>query len=235
MLATTVLATHAAAALDDTAVIRAELARSLQGHSIVTVRPTPVKGIFEVTLSPPQILYTDAQAHYIFTGAMVDLLKQVNLTEQRMAELNRIDFSKLPLEQSIKTVKGNGARKLAIFSDPDCPYCKRLEQETLSHIDNVTIYTFLFPLDQHADASRKAGAIWCAPDRARAWDDWMLRGQLPSAANIAAAGACASPMQANVALGSRLGVRATPTIITEKGELVMGAVPTATLEARMAQ
>jgi thiol:disulfide interchange protein DsbC len=218
----------AAAPADETETIRAALARSLQGHTIASVRPTPIKGIYEVALTPPQILYTDAQGKYVLTGAMVDLARQVNLTEQRMADLNHVDFSKLPLEQSIKTVKGSGARKLAIFSDPDCPYCKRLEKETLSHIDNVTIYTFLYPLDQHADASRKAGAIWCAPDRARAWDDWMLRGKLPSGA-----GSCASPLEANLALASRLGVRATPTIVTEKGELVMGAVPPATLEAKM--
>jgi thiol:disulfide interchange protein DsbC len=210
------------------AAVHALVSKKLGGHEVVSVALTPVKGVYEVVLAPPQIIYTDAQAKYVLTGPMIDLDKQANLTEARLAALTRIDFSTLPLDKAIKTVKGNGSRKLAIFSDPDCPYCKRLEEDTLAKVNNVTIYTFLCPLDQHTDAARKAGVIWCAPDRARAWNDWMQSGKLP-----ANAGTCANPIQANLALGKKLGVSATPTLILAQGDVVPGAIGREALEAKL--
>ncbi|TFW18640.1 DsbC family protein [Duganella callida] len=138
-----------------------------------------------------------------------------------------LDFASLPLQQAIKLVHGNGRRRLALFSDPDCRYCQRLERDTLSRLDDVTIYVFLFPLDQHDDAARKARLIWCAPDRAGAWDRWMRDGQLPQA------GVCLPPLAANRKLGEALGVRATPTLVLPQGQLLPGAVDLATLEHRL--
>jgi thiol:disulfide interchange protein DsbC len=131
----------------------------------------------------------------------------------------------LPLEQAIRIVHGKGERALALFTDPDCPYCRKLETATLSRIDNVTIYVFLFPLDQHADAGRKSHLIWCAPDRAAAWNDWMRSGRLPPPAVCAA-----PPLSANRALGARLGITATPTIVLPDGRKIPGAVDAAALE-----
>jgi len=139
----------------------------------------------------------------------------------------RIDFASLPLEHAIKTVHGNGARQLAIFSDPDCPYCLILERETLNRIDNVTIYTFLFPLAGHPDAARKSMLIWCAADRPQAWSDWMQRRVLP------AQRACVPPLAENLKLGRKLAVRATPTLILPQGEMLLGAVDAETLERKL--
>jgi thiol:disulfide interchange protein DsbC len=134
-----------------------------------------------------------------------------------------IDIASLPLQQAIKIVHGNGKRSLALFSDPDCPYCQRLERDTLSRLDNATIYVFMFPLDQHADAARKARLIWCAADPALAWQRWMLDGQLPPPA------VCRPPLAANLKLGEALGIRATPTMLLPRGQLP-GAVTLETLE-----
>jgi thiol:disulfide interchange protein DsbC len=148
-----------------------------------------------------------------------------------MEELTKIDFSTLPLDQAIKVVKGNGNRKIAVFSDPDCPYCKRLEKDELSKIDNVTIYTFLYPLEQlHPDAGRKARAIWCAPDRNKAWENWILNGQLPNGATE-----CETPLDKVAALGRKLGVNSTPTIFLPNGKRVQGALPAEELEKAIAE
>jgi len=219
------LSAHAA---DDLNTVRAEATRKFAGHDVLSVRATPIKGVFEITLAPGQIVYTDAHVDYALAGALIDMHTQVNLTEQRLGQLHRIDFTKLPLAQAIKTIHGNGARKIAVFSDPDCPYCHRLERDTLAKLDNVTIYTFLFPLDQHADAQRKARLIWCAADRSKAWQDWMQDGNLP-----VARGECVTPLSANLAMGQQLGVRATPTLILSSGELLPGAIDIETLEMKL--
>ena len=217
-----------AGAADELAGVRAEAVKKFAGHEVVSVHSTPIKGIYEVVLAPMQILYTDARVDYVLTGSLIDMAKQTSITDQRMQQLTHVDFAKLPFERAIKTVRGNGARKFAVFSDPDCPYCKKLEHDTLSKLDNVTIYTFLFPLDQHADAQRKAGLIWCAPDRNKAWQDWMQNGALPGTPAD-----CALPVQANLALGQKLGVRATPTLIFPQGELVPGVIGKDELEAKL--
>jgi thiol:disulfide interchange protein DsbC len=135
----------------------------------------------------------------------------------------------LPLNQAIKVVKGNGSRKLAVFSDPDCPFCKQLEQQALVGLNDVTIYTFLFPLAElHPDAANKAKAIWCAQDRTRAWQDWMLNGQLPKGATT-----CATPVEENAELGKKLGIRGTPLLIFANGKRVSGAIPAQEIEARL--
>jgi thiol:disulfide interchange protein DsbC len=144
--------------------------------------------------------------------------------------LNRVEFSSLPLDLAIRKVKGTGERKLAVFSDADCPFCAKLETE-LKGIDNVTIYTFLYPIDQlHPDAARKSRAIWCAPDRAKAWDDFFVSGKLPDNA-----GDCKHPVQATAELGRKLRVNATPTLVFADGSVIPGALPAAQLEQQLAQ
>jgi thiol:disulfide interchange protein DsbC len=113
-----------------------------------------------------QILYTDTKADYIIVGEMIDTKTRKSLTREKQDELNKVSFSDLPLENAVKVVKGDGSRKLAVFTDVDCPYCKKLEQE-LAKVDNVTIYSFLYPLPMHADAPRKSKLVWCSADRAR--------------------------------------------------------------------
>lgn len=196
---------------------------------ITAVRETPVQGVYEVAMGR-NVAYTDASGRYMIFGHLYDMKEQKDLTAQRLDEINKIDVSALPLSDAIKTVKGDGSRKLYVFSDPDCPFCQRLERETMPKLDNVTIYTFLYPLEElHPDAKRKAETIWCAEDRAKAWDDFMKSGKLPDRVTR-----CDNPVERNIRLGGSLGINGTPTIIMGDGEMVPGFVPASELERRLA-
>ena len=180
------------------------------------IRSTPMTGIYEVVMGQ-NIAYVEESGRYFVFGHLFDMREQRDLSEERMTSARQMDFNALPLKDAIITVKGNGKRKMAVFSDPDCPFCKQLES-ALSSVSDVTIYTFLFPLESlHPDARRKAVGVWCSKDRARAWDDLMHRGTVPTEA-------CEdTPIERNLRLAGELGITGTPTIIFESGASVPGA------------
>ncbi len=181
-------ATKSDAAVKELAAVKQALEAKFPGAPIRNVSRSPYFGLYEAQLDD-RMLYTDAKVNYVIVGSVYDTATRTNLTEQRMRRMNRVVWDSLPLELAIKKVKGDGSRKLAIFSDADCPYCKRLETE-MKGLDNVTIYTFLFPIDQlHPDSARKSAMIWCSPDRVKAWDDWFDAGKLPDNK-----GDCATPI-----------------------------------------
>ena len=205
------------------------LEQRFPGAQIRGIAKAPFLGLYEVMFDD-RIVYTDAKARYVLVGAVYDTESKVNLTEERQRKQNRVDVAALPLDLAIKKVKGNGERKLIVFSDPDCPFCARLER-TLKEIDNTTVYTFLFPIDQlHPDAARKARLIWCAPDRQKAWDTHFDSGSLPDNA-----GECANPVARTQALGASLKINATPTLIFADGSIVPGALPAERLENEFAK
>jgi thiol:disulfide interchange protein DsbC len=206
-------------AFGDEAEIRKSLEAAMPGASIDAIRKLPKLELYEVVFNGRNIVYTDSAGETAFVGRMVDVRTQENLTEKRIDEITRVDFSKLPFERAIVTVKGSGARKLAVFADPDCPYCKQLERE-LENVTDVTIYTFLFPLTSvHPDAMRKSRLVWCAPDRAKAWSDIMLKGREPDNA-----ASCEAPINANLELGEKLKIEGTPGIVFASGRLVPGMI-----------
>ena len=171
-----------------------------------------------------RLFYTDEDVNYFFLGNIVEAKSMSNITAQRLQKLSAIKFESLPLDFAIKTVRGNGKRKVAVFSDPDCPYCKRLEKD-LANVTDVTIYTFLYPIPSlHPDAARKSKAIWCAPNRQKAWDDYMLRGVL------AADKSCDSPIDEIQAVGQKYKMNGTPTLVFADGRVVPGAISTSDME-----
>ena len=189
------------------------------------IKKTDFNDLYEVYIGG-QIIYTnDTFDFLIVEGRVVDPKTKIDLTELRLEELTRINFKDLPLSDAIKVVKGNGKRKIAIFSDVDCPYCKRLEIKELSNIDNITIYTFLYPLAIHPEAEEKSKKIWCAKDRAKAWSDYILNDKLPKNS-----GDCKTPINKILKLGKDLGISSTPTIILTNGKRVPGAIPYKQLE-----
>lgn len=224
--AMTLCAAHAA--LAETAADVERLLRSkYPATRITTVRESPVKGVFEVVMGR-NIAYTDAAGRYMIFGHVYDMAAQRDLTAEALDELARVDLSALPAGDAIKTVRGKGERTLYVFSDPDCPFCKRLEPE-LAKLDNVTIYTFLYPLETlHPDARRKAEAIWCAPDRVAAWQAFMKDGTVPESAK------CDTPVARNIKLGGAIGISGTPTLIFADGKLAPGYMPADEIERRMA-
>ena len=217
------------AAARELAAVKQALEAKFPGAPIKNVSRSPYFGLFEAQLDD-RMLYTDGKVNYVIVGSVYDTATRTNLTEQRMKRMNRIAWDSLPLELAIKKVKGDGSRKLAIFSDADCPYCKRLEAE-MKGLDNVTIYTFLFPIDQlHPDSARKSAMIWCSPDRIKAWDEWFDSGKLPDNA-----GDCATPIAQTALLGQKYHVNATPTLVFADGSITPGALPLDRIEVEMNQ
>jgi thiol:disulfide interchange protein DsbC len=213
----------------DEASLRKAIEATYPKVRVESITKTSYSGLYEVFLDG-QIIYTDDKFSFLIAdGRLIEPKTKRDVTGERLDELTKVDFSSLPLDQAIKVVKGNGSRKLVVFSDPDCPYCKRLEQKELVNINDVTIYTFLFPLEQlHPDAGNKAKAIWCAPDRAKAWQDWVLNGQLAKAGNCDT-----SAIDKSAELGRKLGVVSTPTLIFADGKRMLGAYPAKDIEKAM--
>ncbi len=217
----TLAALASSAALAGEAEIRKSIEALYPSVKVDAVAKTEMPGIYEVRIGS-EIIYTDANGKFVIVGDIIDAKGRRNITEDRKAKLAQIKFSDLPLDMAVKTVRGNGKRVFATFEDPNCVYCKKLQQE-MAGVTNVTIYTFLYPI-LAADSADKAKAIWCSPDRSKAWADWMQHGNMPKAAQ------CADPIDKIVALGKKLGVRGTPTIFFADGNRIPSYIPVAKLE-----
>lgn len=187
---------------------------------IQQLNPTHAKGLFEV-VTQDQIFYVDETGQYLFEGNLIDLKLRRNLTEERKKQVFSIDFNKLPMDLALVVTKGNGKRKLAYFSDPNCGYCKKLEQE-LKKISDVTIYIFLYPIFN--GSADKVEAVWCSKDPANAWNDLMINGIQPSANK------CNNTIAKVKELGARLRINGTPALIFSDGTMVPGYMPAADLE-----
>jgi thiol:disulfide interchange protein DsbC len=184
-------------------------------------------GLYEV-LVRGELYYVDPSVNFVIMGRMFDSRTREDLTQKRLDAALKIDFKSLPFDRAVKTVRGNGSRVLVTFEDPNCPYCKKLWQN-MAQLNNVTIYTFLYPI-LSPDSYEKSKAIWCAKDRAAAWDDYMIQGKAPAAA----AADCKNPLEQNVALGREFGINGTPTIIFADGTRGAGAIPMEAIEQRLA-
>ena len=229
VLATAVLALSAQFAVADEAAIRKSIAERLPDFpKIDEVSKTPIPGIYELRIGS-EVLYTDEQGNHLIEGSLIDTKTRSNLTEARVSKLTAIDFSKLPLKDAIVWKQGNGARKLVVFADPNCGYCKKFERD-LQQVKDVTVYTFLYPILGN-DSSDKSRNIWCAKDSTKAWRDWMIEGTPIQAS----AGPCdASVLQRNVALGRKHRITGTPGLVFEDGTHKPGAVPAAQVEQLLA-
>lgn len=226
IIVTLMLLLHGLTALADESAIRKALQSAYPKAKVESVTKTPFAGLYEVFIDG-QILYSNENfSWFIAEGRLVDAKSRKELTSARLEELTKVDFNSLPLDQAIKVVRGNGSRKVAVFSDPDCPFCKKLEQKELLPLNDVTIYTFLYPIDSlHPDAANKSKAIWCAPDRVKAWNDWVFNGQIAKSGT-----GCDHPVEKNADLGRKLGITSTPTLIFSDGKRMLGAYPSKEIE-----
>jgi len=199
-----------------------------QMDKIDEVSKTPIPGIFEVRVGGTDIFYTDAQADFLLQGQIIDIKQQKNLTEDRVARLTAISFDALPVKDAFTVVRGTGKRRLAVFEDPNCGYCKRFEQD-LQKVDNITIQMFLYPV-LGADSVEKSKNLWCAKDRVKAWQDWMLRNQPPKAT------ACdTAAIDRNMAIGRKHKITGTPTLLFSNGTRIPGAIGTDQIEKLLTQ
>lgn len=198
------------------------------GAKVESVTKAGYLGLYEV-FSDGNIVYTDEKATAFIVGPLIDGKTMKNVTEERMRKLTAIKFGDLPLERAIKQVRGDGKRVLATFEDPNCGYCKRLAKE-LQKLENVTIYTFLYPILSE-DSVRKSKQIWCSADRARAWNDWMVDGKAPASKEDCDTSAVGK----NQEYGRKLNISGTPTMFFGDGERVPGAIPLARIEQKLGQ
>ena len=214
-------------AKSDTDKVKTALQAAFPKVEVSEVNATDWPGIYEVVVNN-EVIYTDAEAKHLFVGKIIDTKTREDLTAKRVNELSAIDFKTLPFDLALKSVRGDGSRSFAIFADPDCPYCKRLEEE-MKGIDNVTIYTFLYPLESlHPEARERAKKIWCAKDRNAAWTAWMLNKTEPAPAT------CKSePTGQLLALGEKLNITGTPTLFFADGHRVAGVMPHDQLEKEL--
>lgn len=212
------------------AAIRKNLTERLPGiPPIDEIRRTPVPGLFEVRIGQ-DIVYTDVDASHILQGQLIDTRTRKNLTEERLDRLNAVAFDSLPLQDAITIVRGNGSRKLAVFEDPNCGYCKRFERD-MQKINDVTVHLFLMPI-LGADSTEKSRGVWCARDRAKAWLDLMVADR-PAPRVL---GDCdSSALTRNVEFGRKHRITGTPTLIFANGKRVPGAIPPAQVEQLLAE
>ena len=209
--------------------MRKQLTERMPGTKIGAITKAPYVGLYEVIANGFNVFYTDEHANIAIIGKLIDLKTGKDIAQARSQELMRVDFAALPMDKAIVKVKGDGSRKLAVFSDPDCPFCRDLEQE-LNKVTDVTIYTFLYPLTElHPDAERKAKLIWCAENPAKAWDDLMLNGKEPAATEKA----CEPPLKEIQEMALKYWINGTPGVVFSDGQLVAGSLNSAQIEKHL--
>jgi thiol:disulfide interchange protein DsbC len=211
----------------DEAAIRKNLAERLQLSKLDEVNKSPIPGLYEVRVGS-DIFYTDEQANYLMQGQLFDTKQRKNLTEERIEKLTAISPKDLPLGDAMVVVRGNGQRKLIVFEDPNCGYCKRFERD-LEKINNVTVYTYLYPI-LGPDSTEKSRNIWCAKDKNKTWQDWMLRNIPPPSASCDV-----SAITRTLEIGRKFKITGTPTLIFANGTRVPGALKGEDIEKALAE
>jgi thiol:disulfide interchange protein DsbC len=223
---TVILCLLAGSAFADEETVKKALQTTFSGEKIDSVKKTPYLGLYEVVVGG-ELFYTDEKASYLFFGHVIDPQTKQSLTSERLQQIKdarRISMDTLPLDHAIKAVKGNGKRKLVVFSDPNCPYCKRLEKE-LVNVTDVTIYTLLYPVLNGSLPT--ATSIWCSPNRLKAWDDFMLKGVAPAGKN------CDTPIETILQAGRKNGINGTPTLIFPDGSVIPGMIAANAIETKL--
>ena len=227
-LLASLLACSLGTAFAQEAQIRKNLAGRLPAQmKIDEVSKTPMNGLYEVRVNDSDILYTDAEGNFLLQGNLIDIRSKRNLTEERIEKLSAIDFDALPLKDAFTQVRGNGKRKIAVFEDPNCGYCKRFEGD-LQKINDVTIHTFLIPI-LSPDSVEKSKNIWCAKDKTKAWLDWMVREQPAAKASCDTAA-----LERNLAFSKKHKITGTPTVFFANGTRVPGAISAQEIEKQLA-
>lgn len=229
-LVLSLLVLFAGLAAADEASVKKLVSAKFPQAKIESVIKTAYGGLYEVYMDG-RIHYTDEKMTFFLIGELIDTKTSVNVTEQRFRKLTALNLKEMPpFEMAIKRVKGDGRRQLIVFSDPMCPYCRRIEQE-FTKLNNVTIYLFPYPIEKRFPGSTElAKSIWCSADRGKAWDEWMLKGTKPSTK-----GTCPTPIEDIDKIGNKLGIGITPTVVFSDGAPMNGMVSAAEMDRLMNQ
>jgi thiol:disulfide interchange protein DsbC len=215
------LALLASSSLADEQAIRQALRSRIPSAEVLSVQKLPYAGLYEVAVrreNETAIYYSDALGQVMIVGNLIDMRTDRNLTEERLRKLSAIDWNQLPIHWAVTTRRGDGRRQIAIFSDPNCPFCQKFEKD-LAAVDNITVHIFMWPVIK-VESVRQTKSVWCSKDRVKAWNDLMLKRVEPTAPTD-----CENPIDELVALGRRLGATSTPTWFLPNGEKYVGAQP----------
>lgn len=221
-----ILGAFSASVWADEETLRKAIEPHFAGQKIDSIKKTPFMGLYEVVVGD-EVFYTDDKADYFFFGHVIDTKTRVSMTNERIQEIKaarRVSFDSLPLQHAIKAVKGDGSRKLAVYTDPNCPYCKQLEKELLN-ITNVTVYNLLYPVLR--GSMELSAKIWCSSNQLKAWEDFMLKSVAPSSKD------CETPLETLVQSGHENKVSGTPTLVFADGSIVGGMIPAAAIEEKL--
>ena len=224
-LLSSLLCTHTFADTVENTIRKNLTERLPQLPHIDEISKTPMNGLYELRIDETEIYYTDAEGNFLIQGNLMDTKSRKNLTEERTDKLLAVSFDTLPVKDAFTIVRGTGKRRIAVFEDPNCGYCKKFEKD-LQKIDNVTIYLFLYPI-LSADSMDKSKNIWCGKDKSKTWQDWMVKGQTPAALTAPCE---SSALQRNLEFGRKHKVNGTPTILLADGTRVPGAIEAKELE-----
>jgi thiol:disulfide interchange protein DsbC len=228
LLATALLSLAFGASAQEAAIRKNLAERIPQLPAIEEVSKSAMPGLYEIRTNGADIMYTDAEGNFLIQGNLIDTKLRRNLTEERVEKLTAIAFDSLPVKDAFTIVRGNGKRKLAVFEDPNCGYCKRFERE-LQKVDNITIHMFLYPI-LSADSTDKSKNIWCAKDKGKSWQDWMVRDVQVSAASCDTAA-----LTRNVEFGRKYKITGTPTLIFANNSRIPGAIDSKQIEQQLAE
>ncbi len=215
-------------ALAQEAAIRENLDKRMPDlPKIDEVTSAPITGLYEVRIGT-DIFYTDEQGNHLIQGNIIDTRTRTDLTRARIDKLTAVDFAALPLKDAVVWKQGTGARKLAVFADPNCGYCKSFEKDMVN-VRDVTVYTFLYPI-LGGDSPQKSRDVWCAEDPATVWRAWMIEGKSPPLHM----GQCDdSALQRVMVLGRKHRITGTPTLVFENGTRIPGALPASQIEKQL--
>ena len=216
------------AAFAQESVIRKNLAERIPAFSkIDEVSKTPMNGLYEIRINDTEIFYTDAEGNFLLQGNLIDTKVKRNLTEERVEKLSAIDFGALPVKDAFTVVRGNGKRKMAVFEDPNCGYCKRFERD-LQKVTDVTIYMFMYPI-LSPDSTDKSKNIWCAKDKSKTWQDLMVRDQ-----PVPKVSCDTTAIERNIEFGKKHKITGTPTVFFADGARIPGAISSQQVEKYLA-
>lgn len=208
----------------DEARLRQALQAKFPKLPVESVTKLPFQGLYEIVLGG-EVIYTDARAEFMMGGTLYDIrgAQPRNITQETTQKLVSKSLTSAH-DSAIKMVRGNGRRVVYTFEDPNCGYCRQLYKE-LSTMTDVTVYTFLLPI-LSADSTEKSRAIWCSKDRAKAWEQVMLKGALAEQSKPCNA----AVLEKNLQLAQRFNIRGTPAIYLASGQQLGGYVPAAQIE-----
>ncbi len=202
---------------DSVEALRQALAKSMPEVKPTKISVSPVDGLYEVIVGS-QVVYMSVDARYMIDGDLIDIKTKKNISEDAKSEIRLAVINKFTSEQMLVYKPEKVKDVITVVTDIDCPYCRRLHSEVPSYLEkNVEVRYIFMPLKGAADM-KKTISVWCSDDQQLALDTVKSGGQIEEKT-------CDNPIKEHLAMARKLGVRGTPAIILEDGQLLPGYVP----------